>query len=64
MDATVVFTIAKALPVKERLSLLNMLQNELNLSKSNQKFPVKKQILTDEKAIEYLLENVFNVKKT
>ena len=62
MDANVVYTIAKALPLKEQLALCNMLQKDMQLV---QKPKLKRNItqdITDEQAIEYLLQKVFNTK--
>ncbi|MBC8770442.1 hypothetical protein H4O18_20780 [Arenibacter sp. BSSL-BM3] len=63
MDANVVYSIAKALPKKEQLALLNMLQKDIHLAQSPNSRRKKAQNFTDEQAIEYLLQTVFNSKK-
>ena len=62
MDANVVYAVAKALPIKERLALCNMLQKDIQASGTpkQKKSPIP--LITDEQAIEYLLKNVFNNK--
>ena len=61
LNAQVVYQVAKALPREEQNLLLEMLQKEFSLSLLSLKSE-KKEVLTQEDAIEYLLKNVFNRK--
>ena len=63
MDADVVYSIAKALPKKEQLALLNMLQKDIHVAQGPNRRRKIAQNFTDEQAIEYLLQTVFNSKK-
>ncbi|MCP4158868.1 MAG: hypothetical protein GY760_02235 [Deltaproteobacteria bacterium] len=59
MNAETVYTIAKALPAEEQKELLEMLKKDFAKKSRNRK---KQQLITNEEADRFLLENVFNVK--
>lgn len=62
MDANTVYTVAKALPEREYIQLLKLLQIDFERVKKRRAVKVQQPVLTDEEAVIYLLDNVFNKK--
>lgn len=63
MNAKVVYQVAKALPNQELDKLFEMLQADIKITYFTPPQNIKKQnIITNEKAIKYLLNTVFSKK--
>lgn len=63
MDATTVYTVAKALPRKEYEKLYTLFRKDFEKQSSCKILKLKSAMITDEEAINYLLKNVFHSKK-
>lgn len=61
MNASVVYQVVEALPLEEQKLLFDMLQKKLH-NKQTILINKKKEVLTKEEAIKYLLRNVFRKK--
>jgi hypothetical protein len=62
MNSDVVYQVVKALPIEEQKLLLDKLKNDSEISPRLNSLE-KVEIFNQEKAIKYLLENVFNHRK-
>ena len=61
MKAEVAYQVAKELSSQELERLLSMLQEDVSkLYSPNSKIKPKRNVLTDQESISYLLKNVFN----
>jgi len=62
MNSDIVYQVVKALPIEEQKLLLDKLKNDSEIYPTLN-YLKKVEVFSKEKAIKYLLENVFNIRK-